>query len=119
MKKGTLILLALCLLCLIGFPSCSGRDSIPDLNMATLKSLVELNGEELSWDSFAPYYYIDESSEGMCVLRYPIGEEYALVISGESKETPPASIRLVSVQDPNRSIDVRTESIDDFLSANP
>lgn len=92
------------------------RISIPNLNMPTLQSLVDMYGESLTWDNFASYYYVEESDGDMHILRYPIGEEYSLVIGGVSEEEPPAYIHLVWERSPDVYIDVRTESIDDFIT---
>ena len=91
------------------------RESIPNLNMATLISLVEINGVGLSWDDLAPYYYAEIDS-GLYVREYQIDAEYYLLIGGESVSTAPMYIYLISKSDPDRSIDVRYESIEDFLN---
>ena len=92
------------------------RQSIPDLNMATLISLVEIYGENVTWDTFAPYYY-EEIGSGMYILLYPIVDaNYYLLIGGSSPYTSPMYIRLVPTDYPDHSIDIRTESITDFLN---
>lgn len=97
-------------------PSETVRVSIPDLTMATLKSLVDICGEDLTWDTFAPYWYKDFSSD-IYILRYPIGADYCLVISGASMEEPPEKIILEALHSPENYIDIRTESIDDFIAS--
>lgn len=90
--------------------------AIPNLNMATLKSLVDICGEDLTWDTFAPYWNKDVGS-GLYILRYPIDEDYCLVISGASMEEPPEKIILEAVHSPENYIDIKTESIDDFITS--
>ncbi len=87
----------------------------PSLNMATLKDLVGLIGEDLTWDDFGPYWYEDVGS-GLYIYRYPIDQDYYLQISGASPDVPPMLIRLVDAKDAARYIDVRYEDIDEFIS---
>lgn len=91
------------------------RESIPNLNMATLKSLVDICGDDLSWDTFAPYWNKDVGS-GIYILRYPVDADYCLVISGTSMDTPPDKIILEALHSPEKCIDIRTESIDAFVA---
>ena len=86
-----------------------------NLTMRTLKALVERYGADLTWSSFEAYASEDIGS-GLYILRYPIDEEYSLWIGGAGMEEPPMYIRLVSEQDTDNYIDVRTESIDDFIN---
>lgn len=89
----------------------------PILSVLKLKDLVRREGENLTWEDFASYYSEDIGS-GMYILRYPIAEaECYLLIGGESLELPPMYIRLVLEADQERYIDVRYESIDDFLAS--
>lgn len=87
----------------------------PNLNMRTLKSLVDRYGGDLTWSTFDAYYSEDVGS-GLYALRYPIDEDYYLLISGGSVSDPPMYIHLVSEHDANSYIDIRTESIDDFIN---
>ena len=92
------------------------RISIPNLNMPTLQSLVDMYGESLTWANFASYYYVEESDGDEHIRRYPIGTDYSLLIGGVGAEEPPVFIRLVWGRSPDVYIDVRTESIDDFIT---
>lgn len=120
MKKS--IALVLAVLCICGLLGCNGKriadrefhEEGGNLNMATLKSLVEMYGEALTWESFAPYWCYDVGS-GLYILDYPVDADYHLLVGGTSPEEPPMYIRLVDREDPDRFIDVRTESIDDFI----
>ena len=67
----------------------------PNLNMLTLKDLVERDGVNLTWADFASYYSEDVGS-GLYILRYPVGMDYCLLIGGVSTEETPMYIRLVS-----------------------
>lgn len=90
----------------------------PNLNMRTLKSLVDRYGEDLTWDEFDTYYS-ENIGSGLYILRYPIGMDYSLLIGGGSMDCPPMYIRLVSEYDTEVYIDVRTDSIDDFVNSAP
>lgn len=91
------------------------RETIPNLNMATLKSLVDICGDDLSWDTFAPYWNKDVGS-GIYILRYPVDADYCLIISGTSMDEPPDKIILEVLHSPENYIDIRTESIDAFIA---
>ena len=90
----------------------------PDLSLLTLKDLVARDGENLTWDDFSSYYS-EEIGSGLYILRYPVGMDYYLLIGGGDLNSPPMYIRLVSEYDSELYIDVRTESIDDFISNAP
>lgn len=118
------ILVLSCIVALVGcreltdhktLPTDEVRDTIPNLTMATLISLVNMHGEELTWDDFAPYWRVDISS-GPYALRYPINDTYFLRISGADTTQPPENIHLAAEQDPDIFIDVRTESIEEFMA---
>ena len=129
MKK--LIVLILALICMIGLVGC-GNDStdgknqdgvheaIPDLSLATLKSLVDIykgNGNEMSWDTFAPYYYSEEIGTDKYIRRYSVDTDYYLIIEGSGAEETPTYMKLVLRNDSSKYIDIRYESIDDFINA--
>ena len=134
MKK--LIVLVLALICMIGLVGC-GNDStdgekqdnanqdgvheaIPDLSMATLKSLVDIyknNGNEMSWETFAPYYYSEETGTDKYIRRYSVDTDYFLIIEGSSVEKTPTYMKLVLRNDSNKYIDIRYENIDNFINA--
>ena len=89
--------------------------SSSNLTMRTLKALVERYGEDLTWSSFDTYSSKSIGS-GLYILRYPINDDYSLWIGGTCPDEAPWYIRLVSEQDTDNYIDVRTESIDDFIN---
>lgn len=86
----------------------------PNLNMETLKDLAARSGNNLSWGDLVPYYSEDVGF-GMYVLHYPINEDYCLLIGGGSMEEPPMYVRLVSEHDADCYVDIKEDSIDDFL----
>ena len=88
---------------------------LPSLNLLRLTDLVNRCGDSLSWNDFIRFHSVDLGSE-LCLLRYDMEEEYYLLIGGESRKKPPAFIWLVSEADADRYIEVRTESIDEFVS---
>ena len=130
MKKRIVIVLV-CAIFLLSFVGCNAnrstehtagetltepvRESIPNLNMATLKSLVNICGDDFSWDTFAPYWNKDVGS-GIYILRYPVDADYCLVVSGTSMDEPPDKIILEALHSPENCIDIRTESIDAFIA---
>lgn len=85
----------------------------PNLNMQTLKDLVKQYGESLTWSHFDSYYS-ESVTQGLYTRSYPIDTEYSLLIIGDTDKSPTA-ILLVSVQNPS-GIDIRTNSIDDFIN---
>ena len=89
--------------------------SSSNLTMRTLKALVERYGEDLTWSSFDTYSSKSIGS-GLYILRYPIDDNYSLWIGGTCPDEAPWYIRLVSEQNTDNYIDVRTESIDDFIN---
>lgn len=91
------------------------REAIPDLNMATLISLVEIYGSRLSWDQLSPYYYTDESTETIFRLRYQIDADFYLLVGGSSMDTSPYFIKLFYESDSDMFIDVRYSGIENFL----
>lgn len=96
--------------------------AVPVLGLETLKSLVELRGEDLSWMDFAPYECKDIGS-GLYIWCCPIAEfdgTLCLVIGGGSTDSPPMYIRLATVGEDglitDNYIDPRYEDIDAFVS---
>lgn len=90
----------------------------PNLNLETLKDIVESAGSNLTWADFSPYYN-EEIGSGLYILRYPIDMDYCLMIGGGSMDTSPMYIRLASEYDSENYIDVRTDNIDDFVNTTP
>ena len=85
-----------------------------NLSMAALISLVETHGEDLAWEHFMPYYR-EEVGSGVIRFRFPIDDDYYLIINGIPIVGELENIVLVSADDPSKSIDVRYESIEDFI----
>ena len=88
----------------------------PHLNLATLLDLAERYGENLTWEHFDSYYHEDIGS-GLYIHHYPIDENYDLLIGGGGTEVPPMYIRLVSKENPDRCIEVRTGDVAAFLQS--
>lgn len=89
------------------------------LTLEKVKELAE-KGEELSWSDFEPYG-CEDIGFGLYIYRYDIDEHYYLIIGGGSIQEPPQYIRLIygindieSIDD-GGSIDIRAESVDDFI----
>ncbi|MGI6617979.1 MAG: hypothetical protein ACOX36_08080 [Saccharofermentanales bacterium] len=83
------------------------------LTMAKVKELA-IKGNALSWSDFKPYKSRDIGS-GLHIFRYEVDADYYLLIGG-IPDSEPIYIRLVSVNDQDDYIDIRTEDIDVFLN---
>ena len=95
------------------------RDDLPRLTISDLKGLIATYGENLTWEHFEQYYFV-ETGSGLYIRIYPINEEYELWIGGGNPPSKPDYIYLTKANmmdgetfDP---IDVRYESIDDLLN---
>ncbi len=86
------------------------------LTLDDLSAIVERYGESLTWSHFDRYYSWEVGS-GLYIRYYPIDENYSLRVGGGGVTSPPDYIYLVDENSDNR-IDVRYESIDEFLNAN-
>ena len=71
------------------------HESGGNLTMATLIDLVDRYGDNLTWDTFAPYWYEDFSSSDTYSFRYPVNINYDLKLRGASMEAPPEPLFLL------------------------
>ena len=85
------------------------------LSIDDLKDMVDRYGEGLTWSNFDRYYSY-KSSSGQKTL-YPIDDNYAMLISGDDTASSPDYIHLVYKGNMYNRIDVRYESIDEFVNA--
>ena len=95
------------------------RDDLPRLTISDLKGLIATYGENLTWEHFEQYYFV-ETGSGLYIRIYPINEEYELWIGGGNPPSKPMYIYFTKANimdgetfDP---IDVRYENIDDLLT---
>lgn len=88
----------------------------PQGEQLTLEKVKELaqKGEDLLWNDFEQYRDEGNIGYGLVIIRYDIDENYYLLIGGGGGN-PPLYIYLCSKADDSR-IDIRTESIDDFIA---
>lgn len=113
MKKH--IALVLALTCVFSLVGCS--NSGEKLTLEKVKALAE-KGEALSWSDFEQYRDVGENiGSGLYILAYDIDENYYLLIGGGGVQAPPMYIRLFSKADDSAYIDIRTESVDDFINS--
>lgn len=95
------------------------RDDLPKLTITVLRELIAAHGENLTWEHFDGYAFI-ETGSGIYIRNYPINEEYGLSIGGGDPSAEPMYIYFMGayVEDGEgrRPIDVRYESIDDVLN---
>ncbi|MBQ3151551.1 MAG: hypothetical protein IJB86_09950 [Clostridia bacterium] len=110
MKKY--IALFLFAVCLITFCSCDRQ------NRLTLETVVELSakGEALTWSDFERYESTDVGS-GLYILVYEIDENFELRIGGSTGDTP-LYMRLVTKDNKDNCIDIRTDDVEAFIEAN-
>ncbi len=116
MKKY--IALTIILVCVLGLVGCSSDKPNRDLTIDEL-IVIAGKGENISWSDFESYN-CSEVGSGIISRVYSIGDEYVLHITG----WPPDDIQFIKLStkveaggslDGYREIDIRTESIDDFL----
>ena len=95
------------------------REDLPNLTVTVLRELIATHGENLTWEHFAGYYFI-ETGSGIYIRIYSINEDYELWIGGYDLSSEPIYIHLTKANmmdgetfDP---IDVRYENIDDLLT---
>ena len=95
------------------------RDDLPRLTISDLKGLIATYGENLTWEHFEQYYFV-ETGSGLYIRIYPINGEYELWIGGGNPPSKPDYIYFMGayVEDgeETKPIDVRYESIDDVLN---
>jgi hypothetical protein len=84
----------------------------------TLDAVIELSakGDELTWSDFK-HYKCTITYAGSYVKSFDIDEKFELVIAGTSDVGKPKYIKLVSKTSGDR-IDIRTEDVKAFISAN-
>lgn len=119
MKKMTAFLLALTFM--LAFAGCTVTE--PQQKTLTLEKVKKLaeKGEDLSWNDFEQYDHEDVGS-GLHIYRYDIDENYCLFIGGGSTQETPMYVQLVYRTNAEESfdtgayIDIRTESIDNFIN---
>jgi predicted small lipoprotein YifL len=117
MKKLMAVVLSLlCVMSLAGCGAAKTMESPSEKAILTIEEVKELakKGEDLTWSDFEQYDSEDIGS-GLYIQRYDIDESYYLTIGGMSSDVP-LYIRLVSADDKEHYIDIRTDSIDDFLN---
>ncbi|MDE5891357.1 MAG: hypothetical protein K2H45_00385 [Acetatifactor sp.] len=85
----------------------------------TIEELKELakKGQDLLWSDFDQYRDAGVIGSGLFIVAYDIDKNFYLVIGGAGDQEPPLYIRLCSKADEGKHIDIRTESIDDFINS--
>lgn len=91
------------------------------LTLQTVQELAE-RGDELTWSDFEDYEYTDEGSKyGIYIYRFKIDNDYTLTVGGVSLDEKPTSVNLYYDLDSETSfvdyIDIRTESVYDFINS--
>ena len=91
------------------------KETLPKLTMSALKELVVTYGEDLTWSHFDPYY-ATETGSGLYMRVYEIDTNYNLIIGGANISIAPSYIYLSEKDNPADPIDVRYESIDEYVN---
>ena len=104
-KRSAAILLLAAVLC----AGCGAQNK--QLTLENIRRLSQ-KGDALTWSDFDRYECSDVGS-GMIVLRYPIDDEYTLIVGGPSREQPPMYLRLTRAQE---AVELRGGDIDTFLA---
>ncbi|MBP1905250.1 hypothetical protein J2Z32_001878 [Paenibacillus turicensis] len=83
----------------------------------TLEKVIDLSHkkQELSWNDF-DRYDSKEIGSGLYILRYEIEEGYYLLIGGNHPTQKPLYIKLIQTKNPENYIDIRKNSVEDFIS---
>jgi hypothetical protein len=85
-----------------------------NITIEELKALVIDYGEDLSWEHFDWFRFVERFSE-QYIWICPIDNNYQLWIGGDGTDTLPDYIYLVAQDGSGDYIDVRTEEIDDLI----
>ena len=124
MKSGNRKLLELIILTAFVLCACGKEEgnyaNTTDISSTklTIEEVKELSkkGERLSWGDFEQYEDSGDIGSGLYIIRYDMEEPYYVLVGGADMETFPMYIRLVSTENPDNYIDIRTEDIDDFVT---
>lgn len=86
-----------------------------DVKILTIYKVKELakKGDDLTWSDFDGYTFT-EGGSGLYIKSYSVEGGYNLMIGGEGRETKPMYIYLTG--NGKQRIDIRYDSIDDFLA---
>ncbi len=87
-------------------------------NRLTLEEVQRFSGfgSELTWTDFAWYDYV-ETGSGLYIRVYEIDEMFSLWIGGGSMDDAPMYIYLQTNTEPAERIDIRTQDVYAFISA--
>ncbi len=92
------------------------HESYGNLNLATLLDLSARYGENLTWDTFAPYF-CEETAGDIYTQKFPVSSELFLLVGGDL-DAEPEFIRLVLKAAPDTFVEMRTGNIKEFLKQN-
>lgn len=84
------------------------------LTLDDIKALVNKKGEELMYDDFKDFVQLEVGS-GMFIFRYPIDNDFYLLLETQNQNEKPMYIRLMTYENRDNYIDIRTEDIDKFI----
>ncbi len=112
-----LLIAAVCLVLIsvVYYISNSNREKSDHLTMEIVKELSQ-KGEQLTWEDFKDYQGTEIGS-GLYIMRYPIDEEYSLLVGAGGPSEKLMYVYLVSNRDDQKRIDIRHEDIDKFLNS--
>lgn len=84
------------------------------LTLDDIKALVNKKGEELMYDDFKDFVQLEVGS-GMFIFRYPIDNDFYLLLGTQNQNEKQMYIRLMTYENRDNYIDIRTEDIDKFI----
>lgn len=85
----------------------------------TFKKIIDLSHkkQDLSWNDF-DRYDSKEIGSGLYILRYEIDDSYYLLIGGNHPSQKPLYIKLIQTKNPENYIDIRKNSVKEFIAKN-
>lgn len=88
------------------------------LTLNDIKALVNKKGEDLMYDDFKDFVQLESGGSGVFIARYPIDNDLYLLLGTQNQNETPMYIRLMTYENRDNYIDIRTADIDKFISIN-
>ncbi len=88
------------------------------LTLDDIKALVNEKGKELMYADFKDFVQLESGGSGVFIARYPIDNDFYLLLGTQNQNETPMYIRLMTYENRDNYIDIRTADIDKFISIN-